>query len=71
MNTHTAEINNGQLNSSIGETTIKSFCNDSNGFAIYAIGYTDNTEGKNVLSTDLYSKTKRTTLQILPQIYRP
>ena len=26
MNTHNAEINNGQYNSAIGETTIKAFC---------------------------------------------
>ena len=50
MNTHNAEINNGQYNSAIGETTLKAFCNDNEGFAIYAIGYTDNEGGKNVLT---------------------
>ena len=50
MNTHNAEISNGQYNSAIGETTLKAFCNDNNGFAIYAIGYTDNEDGKNVLT---------------------
>lgn len=50
MNTHNASINNGQYDSAIGETTMKAFCNDNNGFAIYAIGYTDNKEGKNVLT---------------------
>ena len=50
-NEHTAEINNGQYNSAIGETTIKAFCNDNEGFAIYAIGYTDNELGKNVLTS--------------------
>jgi len=50
MNTHNAEINNGQYNSAIGETTLKAFCNDNEGFAIYAIGYTDNKDGKNVLA---------------------
>ena len=49
MDTHNATINNGQYNSAIGETTMKAFCNDSNGFAIYAIGYTDDTDGNNVL----------------------
>ena len=49
-NSHTAEISNGQTNSNIGETTIKAFCNDNNGFAIYAIGYTDDTYGKTVLT---------------------
>lgn len=50
MNTHNATINNGQYNSAIGETTMKAFCNDTEGFAIYAIGYTDNTDGKNLLA---------------------
>ena len=50
MNSHSAEINNGTYNSSIGETTIKAFCNDNEGFAIYAVGFTDNEPGKNVLS---------------------
>ncbi|MBQ3436619.1 hypothetical protein IJG26_01530 [Candidatus Saccharibacteria bacterium] len=50
MNSHDAEINNGQYNSAIGETTIKASCNDNEGFAVYAIGYTDNEDGKNVLT---------------------
>lgn len=53
MNTHNAEINNGQYNSTIGETTMKAFCNDNDGFAIYAIGYTDNEDGKNVLTSSM------------------
>ena len=55
MNTHNAEINNGQYNSAIGETTLKAFCNDNEGFAIYTIGYTDNEEGKNVLTNSTLS----------------
>ncbi|MBR3353490.1 hypothetical protein IKG49_02770 [Candidatus Saccharibacteria bacterium] len=51
QDSHNATINNGQSNSTIGETTMKVFCNDNNGFAIYAIGYTDNTDGKNVLTS--------------------
>ncbi len=50
QNSHNAVINNGQYNSAIGETTIKAFCNDNEGFAIYAIGFTDNEDGKNVLT---------------------
>ena len=50
MDSHTAEIANGTSNSAIGETTINALCNDANGFAIYTIGFTDDTEGKNVLS---------------------
>ena len=57
MNTHNAEINNGQYNSAIGETTLKAFCNDNNGFAIYAIGYTDNEDGKNVLTSPTLGST--------------
>lgn len=57
MNTHNANINNGQYNSAIGETTLKAFCNDNEGFAIYAIGYTDNEEGKNVLTNSTLGST--------------
>ena len=57
MNTHNANINNGQYDSAIGETTMKAFCNDNNGFAIYAIGYTDNEDGKNVLTNSTLGST--------------
>ena len=33
----------------IGKTTLATFCNDYNGFSIYAIGYTGNVEGNNTL----------------------
>ena len=42
MNTHNAEINNGIYTTDIGTTTLHAFCNDSEGFAIYATGYTGN-----------------------------
>lgn len=51
MNSHTASIINGSHNSNVGTTTFKVLCNDSNGFAIYAIGYTDNIEGKTVMAS--------------------
>ena len=57
MNTHNATINNGQYNSTIGETTMKAFCNDSEGFAIYTIGYTDDIDGKNVLTSSALGNT--------------
>ena len=57
MTSHTASIPNGTYNSSIGETTMKAFCNDNNGFAIYAIGYTDNEDGKNVLTDSTLGST--------------
>ncbi|MBQ9484588.1 hypothetical protein IJU85_00575 [Candidatus Saccharibacteria bacterium] len=47
---HTAEVNNGQTVGEIGTTNITAFCNDNSGYAIYAIGYTDNTYGKTVLT---------------------
>ena len=57
MNSHNASINNGQYNSAIGETTMQAFCNDAEGFAIYAIGYTDNTDGNNVLTNSTLGST--------------
>ena len=56
-NSHNANITNGTSNSNIGETTLKAFCNDNNGFAIYAIGYTDNEYGKNVLTSSTSGST--------------
>ncbi len=50
MNSHNATIPNGTYQDNIGTTTMKAVCNDSNGFAIYAIGYTDNEYGKTVLT---------------------
>ena len=41
----------------IGKTTIQTFCNDLNGYSIYAIGYTNNELGNTVLKgTDLSSE---------------
>ena len=45
MNTHNAEIPNGTYTADIGTTTLKAFCNDNAGFAIYAAGYTGNEIG--------------------------
>ena len=39
-NTHNANMTNGTYQSEIGTTTLKAFCNDNEGFAIYAIGFT-------------------------------
>ena len=46
MTTHNATITNGTYQANIGTTTLKAFCNDSEGFAIYAAGYTGNTIGE-------------------------
>ncbi|MBQ3473901.1 hypothetical protein IJH24_00500 [Candidatus Saccharibacteria bacterium] len=45
MDSHSATINNGTYASDIGTTTIKAFCNDVGGFAIYAAGYTGDEVG--------------------------
>ena len=45
MNTHNAEIANGTYTPNIGTTTLHAFCNDNEGFAIYAAGYTGNEIG--------------------------
>ena len=49
MTSHTANIPNGTYEANIGTTTLKSFCNDSQGFAIYAIGYTNEEYGNTTL----------------------
>ena len=45
MNTHNANITNGTYQADIGTTTLHAFCNDNEGFAIYAAGYTGNEVG--------------------------
>ena len=45
MNTHNADIANGIYTPDIGTTTLHAFCNDSEGFSIYAAGYTGNEIG--------------------------
>ncbi len=46
MNSHNAEIANGTYTPNIGTTTLHAFCNDNEGFAIYATGYTGNVIGE-------------------------
>lgn len=55
---HTASVDSGILTPDIGSTTLKAFCNDNGGFAIYAIGYTDEEYGKTVLSSQNLGDTK-------------
>ena len=45
MQSHNADINNGLYEDDIGSTTLHAFCNDNEGFAIYAAGYTGNEVG--------------------------
>ena len=49
MNSHTASIDNHDFETEIGSTTLTAYCNDANGFSIYAIGYSDEEYG----NTDL------------------
>jgi hypothetical protein len=54
---HNATVINGTYSGSsypngIGQTTLKAFCNDNAGFAIYAIGYTGNEYGNTKLHND-------------------
>ena len=46
---HTSTIETGVYQDDIGETTFKVFCNDSEGFAVYAVGYTNDSFGNNTL----------------------
>ena len=45
MDSHSTEIQNGLYKDNIGTTTLHAFCNDNEGFAIYAAGYTRNEVG--------------------------
>lgn len=44
---HTASILNGIYQDNIGTTTLTANCNDSNGYAIYAVGFSNDTLGNN------------------------
>ena len=46
---HTATANVGTYQENIGETTFNVICNDANGFAVYAIGYSDDTYGNTTM----------------------
>ena len=58
MFSHNADMDNGTYQSEIGTTTLKVFCNDSNGFSIYAAGYTGDEVG-GTDSNKLVSKINR------------
>ncbi|MBR3385962.1 hypothetical protein IKG68_00080 [Candidatus Saccharibacteria bacterium] len=50
---HTTEIINGQSQENIGTTKITTICNDTNGYAIYAVGFSGDTFGNtNMLPVD-------------------
>ena len=67
---HTATLANGTYSGTnypngIGQTTLKAFCNDNLGFAIYAIGYTNDEYG----NTKLHTNTLGSTYDINTGIY--
>ena len=50
---HTAQVSVGSYTPNIGETTIKVTCNDSNGYSLYAVGYSNDTVGNtNLIGTN-------------------
>ena len=46
---HNASIINGRYVSDIGKSTITTYCNDENGYVVYAVGYGNNEIGNNKL----------------------
>ena len=46
---HNIETNVGTYVADVGKTTIKTLCNDGNGYSVYAVGYSNNEEGNNKL----------------------
>ena len=52
---HEATINSGQSATGIGKTRMGAYCNDLNGYDIYAIGYGANTDGNNKLVSSISS----------------
>ena len=52
MTSHNASIVNGTYQADIGSTTLKALCNDFEGFAVYAIGFTNEEYGNTNLIGD-------------------
>ena len=50
---HSVSTLGGTYTEDIGETTMKTICNDANGFSIYAIGASRSNEGSTVLASSL------------------
>ena len=49
-----------QYENGIGKTTLTTYCNDNNGFSIYAVGFTNDTDGANTLVGTTSSQTINT-----------
>ena len=61
---HTAEVPNGidsrgqdYYPDGIGQTTLKVYCNDNEGFSVYAVGYSDDTLGNTYLRDNTLGQT--------------
>ncbi len=52
---HNANIQNGTYRDNIGTTTMTMFCNDGEGFSVYAIGYTNGEYGNTTLTSNTLS----------------
>ena len=50
---HNATLNSGTAKSDIGTTKMAAYCNDINGYYIYAIGYGNNTDGNTNMVSSL------------------
>ena len=50
---HHASLNGGQYEEGIGNTKLSAYCNDNNGYSIYAIGTSNNVDGNTDLVSDL------------------
>ena len=50
---HNASLNGGQYEEGIGDTRINTYCNDNNGYSIYAIGTSNNVDGNTDLVSDI------------------
>ena len=51
---HNGSLTSGTYIQNIGQTTIKTLCNDGNGYSVYANGYSNNEEGNNKLINSEY-----------------
>ena len=49
LKAHNANLNGGQYKEDIGNTRINAYCNDNNGYSIYAIGYSGDIDGNTEL----------------------
>ena len=52
---HTKTVQNNQYYSGIGTTTFKTYCNDNNGYAIYAVGYSNDEIGNTLMKHNVSS----------------